>query len=503
MTSPPLGAVATGIRYQVRFFWRHALAMLHDQPRVSRVVLEHRGVNAVDDVVVYYSPPGVNDRGTKVSVDFHQVKFHVSMAGAVDHDALIDPTWTGTTKPMLRAFSDAWKDLRDAHPTGRLKLVTNWPWDPASAIAPYIRDGGWLHDGFLSAGRRSNVGKIRMRWQDACALNDADFRAFVASLRFLTSALSLADAEDSLSDKAQLAGLVPIAPGIDWSPYDDLGQRLIESGRTDHTPESLRELVESEGLVATKDPPYRSTFAVRSFQMHAHSPETDGACVVDLTDLFDGRRVRSEDSWTGAIPSRLGGALPEVALLPEPVHVALDAHLSIAWYAGRLLDPKFGKRVVLRQRIRGVGTQIWDVSAPVRPEGAEGWTLATEETATGGAEIAVVISVTHSALADATRFIGESLPAVGSVVHAALGPGPQAVQDGGHARWLADELIRSLGGVLAKRVPRHIHVFPACPASLAFLLGQESRVLGPSTIYEYDFGHQGRAYRPGMTTGTE
>jgi CBASS immunity sensor of nucleotide second messenger signals len=299
-----------------------------------------------------------------------------------------------------------------------------------------------------------------------------------------------------------LAGLVAIAPGVDHSPYDDLGKRLIESGRTEHTPESLRALVEKQGLVAEKDAPFKSTFAVRSFPLYAHPVETDGACVVDLTDLFAGRIARAEESWSGEIPQRLRGALPQVEKLPEPIYVALDAHLSIAWRVGRLLDPKFGKRVVLRQRVRGKGTEVWDVSAPARPDGAPSWTVTPSETGTGGTDIAVVVSVTHSALADAARFV-TSLPSVGRVVHAELGPGSQVVRDGGHARWLADELVRSLGAIVAERRPAHLHVFLACPASLAFLLGQESQVLGPHAVYEFDFSDPGRGYRPGITSGTE
>ncbi len=97
MSSPSLGAISAGIRYQVRFFWRHALAMLVPEPRVAKVVLESHGAGAVDDVVVYYTAPAVNERGSIVTVDFHQLKFHVAKTGAVDHDAVIDPEWTGSS----------------------------------------------------------------------------------------------------------------------------------------------------------------------------------------------------------------------------------------------------------------------------------------------------------------------------------------------------------------------------------------------------------------------
>src|SRR5436309_587977 len=108
---PAIGAASAGLRYQVRFFWWKALPMLYDT-HVAKVVVEHRGIDALDDVVVFYVPPGINDCGVRVRVDFHQVKFHVGQTGTVDHDVVIDPGWTGTRQSMLRRFCDAWKALR-------------------------------------------------------------------------------------------------------------------------------------------------------------------------------------------------------------------------------------------------------------------------------------------------------------------------------------------------------------------------------------------------------
>jgi hypothetical protein len=496
---PPLGAISAGIRYQGRFFWRHALGMLVPAPRISKVVLEHRGVDTVDDVVVYYNPPGINDSGATVSVDFHQLKFHVARNGAVDHDAVVDPAWTGTKLAMLKRLADAWTEIAADHPAARLSLVTNWPWDPASPLAPLIRDGGRLRDEFWTSGPKSDVGKIRARWRDVTGLSDAAFVAFVKSLRLSTSAVSQDDAELWLNDRCQLAGLRPIAPGVEHSPYDDLAARFIESGRTEHTPETLRALVEKEGLLAEKEPPYKATFAVRSFCRFAHVPETEGAYVVDLTDLFDGRAARTPDAWGGAIRERLDTSLGCVETLAQPVHVALDAHLSIAWYAGFMLNSKAGICVLLRQRVKGRGIELWDVSTPRRPDTAPTWDIAID--VGPGDEAALVISVTHAGLTDATRYIREQLTDVGAIIHASLrGLGPQAVQDGSHARWLADELVRLVGAKAAELRPKRVHVFPACPASLAFLLGQEAHVLGPATVYEFDFGSAARSYRAGMTT---
>jgi hypothetical protein len=475
--------------------------MLSPGSPVARVTIEHRGTVAVDDVVVEYVPPGVNERGATVGVDYFGLKYHVAQSGSVDHDAVVDPLWAGTKLPLLKRFADTWTQIRIAKPNARLSLVTNWAWDPACPLAPLLRDGGRLDDQFFGKGSRSNVGKIRACWEAATGLSAEDFAAFIRSLRFSTSAVSLADSEAWLRDRCQLAGLVPIAPEQDHSPYDDLGKRLIENGRTEFTPESLRALVVAEGLVATQDPPFRSTFAVRSFQRFAHVPETDGACVIDLTDLFTDRAPRDEHAWATA-RMRLEGVLANVAKLAQPVHVALDAHLSVAWFAGTLLDPKSGMRVLLRQKTVGKGVELWDVSVPRKPADADGWRIERIDRGEG-TDLALIVSVTQDALADATRAIGASLPSVRQIVHTRLGnPGAQSIRDGGEARWLADELIRELNVTVAATRPAHLHVFPACPASLAFLLGQGSHVLGPMTVHEFDFGDPNRGYRAGMSTTT-
>jgi len=469
---------------------------------VTKVVMEHRGVDAVDDVVVYYAPPGVNDRGSLVDVDFYQVKYHLSMNGAVDHEVVIDPEWTGTKEPLLKRMADAWMSIRPVHPRARLTLVTNWPWDPRSPVAPMIRDGGRLDDKLIQATPGSAIGAIRREWQNACGLGNPDFSAFMGALRFSTSGVSSDDAEDWLRDRCQLAGLAPVEKSEEHSAYDDIGSRLLETGRTEQTPESLRALVEREKLLATPNPPYSSTLAIRSFSRYAHIPETDGACVVDLTDLFEGRKPRSDLVWSNLVPERLESVLPQLATLRDPICLALDTHLSIAWYVGHLLDSRLGRAVKLRQAVHGLGVQLWDLSESGRPAGADGWEIAM--TRGDGSELAVVISVTHQALEDARHCIRELSLSVGLVVEARLpNPGHQAISGGGHARWLADELLRALSSEIARLKPARVHVFPACPVSLAFLLGQVGRGMGPVSIYEFDFGHSARKYHAGMSISME
>jgi hypothetical protein len=109
MSIPALTAAQEGARYQFRFFWRQALTMLCTvPPRVERVVMEHTGVDAVDDVVVYHAAPGVKDVGRLVRIEYFQLKFHVSLAGSVSATDLIDPGWTGTKRSLLPRFAESW-----------------------------------------------------------------------------------------------------------------------------------------------------------------------------------------------------------------------------------------------------------------------------------------------------------------------------------------------------------------------------------------------------------
>lgn len=464
---------------------------------IERAVIEHRGVQAVDDVVIYYRPPGRNDRGARVSADFFQLKYHRAQTGHISSTTVTDPEWTGTTDSILRRFAVQWLATRTTHPDAVLSLVTNWPWHPDDTLAPLLRDGGALADDFFTKGPKSAVGKIRKSWQQVSGLSGPEFDSFARHLRFSHSAVSLDDAESWLQDRCLLAGLRPVGVGEDHSRYDDLGQRLIESGRLEFTPEELRTLCAEQGLFDNaRTAAYASTLAVRSFARFAHVPEGDGAVLVDLTDLFDGRTPRANTVWNVDIPRRIDAALPAIAHLVTPVQVALDTHLSVAWYLGHVLGPKSGIPVMLRQKIRNRGVEVWDVSTAA-PGGDAGWVF-TEEQTGAGKELVVVVSVTWAAVDDVRPQLATLAPEAGSLVHAALTtPGGAAITGGAHARALADALVAHLVARRRALGATRLHLFAACPVSFGFLLGQSAEVLGPTTVYEFDFGGT-RAYAPGM-----
>jgi hypothetical protein len=258
-----------------------------------------------------------------------------------------------------------------------------------------------------------------------------------------------------------------------------------------HPPETLS--TSSSGALPSKPP----TLLVRSFASQPPPPPHDPALLLDLTDLFHGRDPRHEQVWADVIPQRIAAILPAIKCLPQPLQLSLACHLSIAWYLGTQLNPKRGVAI---SPLQGgpTGSVLWDSTTPRLPEGASGW-QPSQQKLNSGDDLALVLSVTRQALADAEREIEEMQLPIGHRLHLEL-PDPEngAISDGSHAHWLVNALIRAALPLVQQHRPPRLHLFAACPVAFAFLLGQQADALGPTTVYEFDFNHPSRRYTPGM-----
>ena len=268
----------------------------------------------------------------------------------------------------------------------------------------------------------------------------------------------------------------------------------------------LKRLALNEGSPITPQSPAvvgpspGSLLVVRSFAPRVPDPSGVALPPLDLTDLFNGRYPIHENVWNRDIPQRVAELLPALADLLQPLLLALQTHLSIGWYLGTLLNPKRGFSVNVSQRTNA-GEIVWDLSRAQPPNDDRGWLL-TEEPLNRGQDLALVVSVTHDAQVDAKRAIDNLALPIGRLAHASLTePGPDAVVDGGHARWLADALARQVRELVVADPPGRLHVFAACPVGLMLLLGQRADSWGPTTVYEFAFEHGSRSYFPGMASG--
>lgn len=301
-----------------------------------------------------------------------------------------------------------------------------------------------------------------------------------------------------------LAGFIDLDDRSPLQVAELILERLaLNEGRPrSHDAKGLGELRSIQPSAQTPPDPVPSLqplVLVRSFAPRGPDPSGLAIPPLNLTDLFDDRHPIHDTVWSHAIPQRVEEVLPALARLPQPLLLALHTHLSIGWYLGTLLTAKSGFSVNVAQRT-SAGEVLWDLSRAQPPADGRGWQV-TEEPLNRGPDLAVVVSATHDVLVDVTRAIDNLAVPIGRLAHARLPePGPDAVVDGGHARWLADDLARQVRELVAADPPRRVHLFAACPVGLMLLLGQRAGAWGPSTVYEFAFDDGSRRYVPGMAS---
>lgn len=494
MSSPALSAAASGIRYQIRFFWLHALPMLTDKG-VARVEMEHGKTSGVDDIAVFYTSPGKNDCGEMTDADFFQAKYHVDQRDTIDTSFFTDPTRTNTAESLIKRFADAWSNVRSEYPNCRLTFFTTWQWDSTDPLLACIKESGYLNEDFFSKGINSKVGKARKQLQRASGLDGNDFAIFAKRLRFYVPWPTF-QLEGNMRDRMQIAGLEPPPLEREYNALDGLGSRLLETGRVKWNKEELYDLLKREGLLAKSPLPRHPILSVRSFTRFSGLGLQSGDIDIDLTDLFNGRFPYSSNAWSEQIPARLGQWLSDIAVLQQPIELALDCHLSIAWNLGMLLDSKSGVQTIIRQRSNERGTELWIPT--LNTEIVDEWIM--EENRDGGKDLVVIASLTHPTKDDVLR----SLPSLGlteaRIIHFTHpSPSNNAVRDGSHALSLARSLSSKIRDALSKEPCTRVHLFFSAPVSFAFLLGQNSGVIGPATVYEYDFKGT-KTYSRGMSS---
>ena len=169
-----------GDDYQHLYAWQFVLELLMPKKRVQLVTIEDALAGSMDDVTVQHETKALEPD------KFHQVKYHVDQRDMYSSDFIITPLKSGEAS-LLGKFWSSWKLLQSQNPHRpiELYLVSNWTWDPQDKLRAFI-DG---HDNsikqeFLTSRPRTDVGKIRNKWQTALEANDIDFNNFISSLRF-------------------------------------------------------------------------------------------------------------------------------------------------------------------------------------------------------------------------------------------------------------------------------------------------------------------------------
>lgn len=495
-----------GDNYQARIFWENAFNLLDPTSCVVEVTFEANGPKAFDDVVVKYDPPVARSGPDRVSAEYHQVKWHVEYGGRFGYVDFTQPDFIGAkTFSILERLQQA---RLTAAPTSRFAFITTYRITDGDPLADLVSG----HDKSLLVEKlfdgttdKSRMGKVRKLWREHLKLmNDDELRSVVTGFRILEGHLSLEELRTQLNLRAQVVGLLTCSNTNSDFRYDELARQLKVRQLNTFTRATLEKLCRDEGLLMDR-PVENDPFlkiAIRSFL----GPAADivGAAPQDtllLTDDFRQRYLRDDVDWQQDIRPKVTDFL-RVSVVKSPrLRLILDAHASIAFLAGAVLDLKSGVEVELIQKGR-VGTRTWRPDDGSATRGAS--FNVTVDRINSGAEIALAISITQSVNVQARAYIASRLPNVGTVMSFALpsGPGQQTVTGGEHAAMLAENAANGLREIKAEKPDAIVHIFAACPNTFLFYLGQHHQSIAPCIVYEFDFDRQNnKTYQPSFVIG--
>lgn len=491
-----------GDAFQARLFWRRAACLLDPTSPVAKVGFES-GHKGFDDLWVEYAPSRgpVDQEGKLIQREHVQSKWHVTV-NDYGYEDLVDPKFINATS---HSFLQRARDAQLAHDAGgggaRFKLLTNWRIAQADPLRPLIYQRSKtlrLDQLFGTKTDASAAGKIRKLWREHLGIDDDGLRLLAGMLALDTDATSLDDHRELLDIVFQNCGLRRIPSHESSFVYDDLPFQWLSQGRLEFDRQSFRQICIKEGLFSN-DSKASVTFGVKSFEHAFDRLEDRCADVLNLIPRFDERVIRDQAEWGSTLYPQLKDFLRQKAQAHERLRLALDAHATLAFAAGSVLDIKSGRHLELEQRT--MGRHIWHAGDAERNADWPQWTYEVETLNEQHYEVAVAVSLTHDVAPKVKTFIAASLPQVGRFLIARLsgGPGARAVTCGQHAFDLAETLARRINEERAHGKSL-LHLFIAAPNAFTFFLGQRQPGLGKVTLYEYDFeGQHGGSYAASLT----
>jgi hypothetical protein len=497
-----------GNAFQARVFWTYAARLLDPSSSVQRVGFEG-GPRGFDDVWVEYAhnKGPQNQFGDRLHVERYQCKWHAAN-GTYTHVNLTEPSYSGAEKvSLLQRARDAYRcDVR-AGKVSRVKLMTNHRPDSADVLYELVKtqDHTLRLDAFLAGTtRKSKAFLARQLWKQHLEMDDTELNGFAAALALASVSESLDEVRRQMDLALRAFGIKPSDPGSATTQYDDLPYVWLGQGRNEFDGNSFRDACDQEGLLAPGAPPARiSVFGIKSFEHSFDRLEARCDNVLDLVSSFDSRYIRSGVSWETDLLPRLKGFI-ESAAQPSPrLRLAMDAHTTLAFAAGTILDTKSGRVVELQQRTRS-GMQVWSAD-DAQPDAAwPDWQFDEHDLQNGGRDIAVAVSVSRPVQADVRRYL-KGRSDIGRLVCTDLGGGAAqtAVLNGAHADMLAERLANYIKAMRTNRSkPPHaqVHLFISAPYTFSFFLGRHAKLLKPVVLYEFDFdGERSGSYEPSLT----
>lgn len=491
-----------GDAFQARIFWRKAACLLDPSSPVIQVGFES-GPKGFDDVWVAYTPdhaPGDHE-GRPILREHIQCKWHVSV-NDFGYADLTNPEWINANKFSLLQRARAAQVAHARNGIGaRFKLLTNWRIGQTDPLRAYINQKSKtlrLKDLFDGTTDRSMTGKIRKLWREHLDIDDQELMLLARTLSLDSDSTSLDDHRDNLDLLFENRGLRRVPVNESSFVYDDVAFQWLAQGRLEFDRQTFRESCKREGLLAN-DGRAHVVFGVKSFEHPFDRLEDRCTVVLDLISHFDERAIRDQAEWTTTLYPKLKGFLQTAAKDNQHIRLILDAHITLAFAAGSVLNIKSGRNVEIEQRT--IHRNVWHSSDMPRDPSWPGWKFELETLNESEQDMVVAVCLTHDVVPAVKMHLAATLPQASFLLIArpTCGTGARSVVCGQHAFDLAEALALQINQKrYANRPP--LHLFIAAPNAFTFFLGQRQPSLGKTTLYEYDFeGTNGGGYRPSLS----
>lgn len=490
-----------GDTFQARLFWWHAARMLDPGSPIVRVGFE-TGPKSFDDIWVEYDPARspLDHLGEPLRREHIQCKWHVT-PDSYGYAHLVDPAFVNAN---ARSLLQRARDAQLAHaPTGagvRFKLLTNWRLDRADPLRPMIsnRSGAMRLDRLYgSATDHSQAGSIRKAWREHLEVDEEELRLLARTLAFGEANDTLEGLRDQLDWLFASVGLRRIPVAQSAFPYDDTVFQWMAQGRLEFDRAAFRSVCAREGLLSQGDGRPR-VYGVKSFEHPIDRLELRCDRVLNLVPSFDERYIRSDADWETGLYPALKSFLMDAADDAPRLRLALDAHATLAFAAGSVLDIKSGREVELEQRVGD--RRLWAADDQPADPAWPALNVETVEIDAARTDLVVALGITHEIRADVAAYAAAALPTTGRVLNLAPagGPSARAVRCGRHAFELAEAAMRAVRA--ARPAGGFTHLFIAAPNALTFFLGQRRPMLGRVRLYEFDFdGGRDSSYAAALT----
>lgn len=481
-----VAARSFGDDYQGMIFWKYINLMLKKDSDIRWIGYEYSALKSFDDIVVDYK----NEQRFHedfVNTDYIQVKFHMRQSDFFTLDNLLDPNFiNATTNSLMHNIVAAYKKLGDNFNGSRFIIYSLWDIDQSDELYNLISnvDNSFEVDRIFDGKTiKSKMGGIRKRFCDILSITEDELFTILKQTCIYHGREGIAELRGILNNEFSYNGLKRLQESKDTNPYIDMIRSWNKSGIHRFDRDYILRQCKKEGMLEHYTD--EIAIAIRSFKRHTEGIKERTTEMLDLVEYFDGRFLKKAYNWND-IFVQLDSFVEKKLKKNIEYHIELEAHLSIAFTAGRILNSKSGlKTIPVQKTVNGLCN--WEIAAKDE-QNYDIFKISNELLNKDGQDTVVDISISNDIRDEVMNYLQDNNFLINTAYHFILpSVGNNSISNGHHA-WLLANQINEVIGKRNGNIKRGIlHIFVSSPTALMFNLGKLSMSYGKIQLYEYDF----------------